>query len=119
MSKAIRMAQKDTAGKCFESGNNFILTAGPNIEFLNSNGDCQEFFFDNGAIKVKKLNIAQSLTPANIVIESLNFSVAGESQNDTLQPKVSFSLKAKALNSKESSLIIQTTISQRMLDVFY
>lgn len=119
MSKAIRMAQKDTTGKCFESGKNFVLTAGPNIEFLNSSGDCQEFFFDNGAIKVKKLNIAQNLTPANIIIESLNFSVVGEGQNDTLQPKVSFSLKAKALNSEGASLIIQTTVSQRMLDVFY
>ncbi|MEK7104311.1 MAG: prepilin-type N-terminal cleavage/methylation domain-containing protein, partial [Patescibacteria group bacterium] len=119
MSKALRMAQKDVAGKCIGSGENFALTAGPNIEFLNSNGDCQEFFLENNAIKVRKLNIAQNLTPANITIESLNFSVLGEGQNDTLQPKITFSLKAKAINSKEPSLLIQTTVSQRMLDVFY
>jgi len=119
MSKAMRMAQKDTTGKCITTGNNFALTAGPNIEFLNSNNDCQEFFLENGAVKVRKLGIVQNLTPSNIVIEGLNFSVLGDGQSNTLQPKVTFSLKAKSLNNATLSLIIQTTVSQRMLDVAY
>lgn len=119
MSKALRMAQKDMAGGCIGSGKNFLLTAGPNIKFLNSNNECQEFFLESGAIKIKRQNIVQSLTSANITIESLTFSVSGGDQTDFLQPKVSFSLKAKALNSALPSLIIQTTVSQRMLDIFY
>lgn len=119
MSKALRMAQKDIAGNCIGSGENFILTPGPNIKFLNSNGDCQEFFLEGDAIKVRKLSIVQNLTPANIIIESLNFSVLGGGQVDNLQPKITFTLKARALNSQEAPLLIQTTVSQRMLDFFY
>ncbi|MDD5738755.1 MAG: prepilin-type N-terminal cleavage/methylation domain-containing protein [Candidatus Pacebacteria bacterium] len=119
MSKAIRMAQNDATGKCITAGNNFALTAGPNLEFLNSNNDCQEFFLENGAIKVRKLSIAQNLTPSNIIIEGLNFFVSGDGQSNTLQPKVTFSVKAKAKNSATPSLVIQTTISQRMLDSAY
>lgn len=119
MAKALRMAQKDIAGTCIGSGKNFVLTAGPNIKFLNSSNECQEFFLEGGAIKVRKLNISQNLTPANILIESLSFNLSGESQDDYFQPKISFVLKAKAVSSVAPSFIIQTTISQRMLDVFY
>lgn len=119
MAKAIRMAQKDIIGNCIGSGNNFVLQGNSSIKFLNNNNECQEFFLENNAFKVRKLGITQNLTPLNITVESLNFVLSGESQSDNLQPKVSFSLKAKVLNSKAPSLIIQTTISQRMLDVFY
>ncbi len=119
MSKAIRMAQKDMLGSCIPSTENFILTGASSIKFLNYNNECQEFYLENNALKVRKLGIAQNLTPSSIVVEQLNFVLFGASQDDTLQPKVSFSIKAKVKNSIAPSFVIQTTISQRMLDIAY
>lgn len=119
MSKAIRMAQKDLTGTCITAGKNFELTAGPNLKFVNHNNECQEFYLESSILKVRKLGVAYELTPSNIIVESLNFAVAGENQTDDAQPKVSFSMKAKAPNSQALSLLIQTTISQRMLDINY
>ncbi len=125
MSKAIRMAQKDITGTCLNSMENFILVAGDSshIKFKNYNGDCQEFFLQlqDGilTLMVARNGVPQALTPANITVESLTFVLAGENQSDALQPKVSFSIKAKVKNSVAPSFLIQTTISQRMLDITY
>lgn len=119
MSKAIRMAQKDIDGNCVGSNENFVLIGPSNIKFLNYNNECQEFLLENQTLKVKKLNATQDLTPNSIIVESLNFVLYGESQLDTKQPKVSFVLKAKAKNSIAPSFLIQTTVSQRMLDITY
>lgn len=120
MSKTIRMAQKDKEGTCLGSMENFSSIDSWHIKFKNYNGDCQEFYLEDKALKVRKLNIAQNLTPSSINVESLIFVLAGQSQTtDTLQPKVSFILKAKVVGSSAPSFSIQTTISQRMLDIAY
>ncbi len=119
MAKALRMAQKDTTGSCITAGYNFTTVSGSNVKFLNYNNECQEFFLESGALKVRKLGVSQALTPANINIENLMFVLSGESQNDNLQPKVSFVLKAKMVSNPQQNLRIQTTVSQRMLDIYY
>ncbi|MDO8524055.1 MAG: prepilin-type N-terminal cleavage/methylation domain-containing protein [bacterium] len=123
MSKAIRMAQKDKGGTCLDNSMENFNSTGDSIKFLNYNNECQRFFLDSGVLKVSKkisgVDIAQALTPANITIESLNFVLAGQSQDDNLQPKISFSLKARVQSSSIPSFLIQTTISQRMLDIAY
>ena len=119
MSKAIRMAQKDTSASCIGSMENFVLTGSSNIKFLNYNNECQEFFLENQVLKVRKFGVAQNLTPASIIVEGLTFVLSGQSQDDTFQPKVSFSIKAKVATSAAPSFLIQTTVSQRMLDIAY
>lgn len=119
MSKAMRMAQKDTTASCIGSMENFILVDNSHIKFKNYNNECQEFYLENQALKVKKSGIAQNLTPSSVIVEALNFVLTGEDQYDALQPKVSFILKAKVVNSSAPSFLIQTTISQRMLDISY
>ena len=118
-SKALRMVQKDMVGTCIGVGKNFVLTGASNIKFLNSKNECQEIFLESGALKVRKRGIAQSLTPSNVIVENVIFVLSGEGQEDNLQSRVSFSLKAKSVNKAVSPFLIQTTISQRMLDVFY
>ncbi|MDD4989764.1 MAG: type II secretion system protein [Candidatus Pacebacteria bacterium] len=119
MAKALRMAQKDTTGSCITAGYNFITTGGSNVKFLNYNNECQEFFLESGTLKVRKLGVSQALTPGNVNIENLKFILSGESQNDNLQPKVSFTLKVKMVSNPQQNLSTQTTVSQRMLDIYY
>lgn len=119
IAKALRMAQKDLNGSCIGVKKNFESQNSSHIKFLNYNNECQEFWLENNVLKVRKLNLTHNLTPDNIIVEGLSFVLTGESQDDFLQPKISFSIKAKPSISTYPSLFIQTTVSQRMLDVSY
>ncbi|MBZ9572787.1 prepilin-type N-terminal cleavage/methylation domain-containing protein [Patescibacteria group bacterium] len=119
MSRALRMAKKDINGNCITPKDNFALLTQDHIKFLNYNEECQEFFLDGEVLKVRKLGITQPLTSSNLIVERLKFEISGETQEDTLQPKVIFSLKIKNKELEPQELNLQTTISQRDLDVRY
>lgn len=129
MTRALRMAQKDLSGNCISSKYNFQNPGGniSKIRFLNYEGKCQEFSLEENQLKAKKspdalasnLGEGQPLTPSNLIVENLKFKISGETQEDTLQPKVTFSLKIKNKTPESQTLNLQTTISQRELDVKY
>lgn len=119
MSRALRMAQKDIAGVCIAPKYNFATSTLSNIKFLNYKQECQEFFLEGDILKVKKGTVTQPLTPSNLAVENLKFETRGATQNDTLQPKVTFSLKMRTKASLPHQLFLQSSVSQRMLDVPY
>lgn len=123
MSRAIRMAKKEkSAPNCLSNnGLNYEKTrAGQGLKFVNYQGYCQEFFFDAASGRLKEAKsgptaVENFLTSASLTISSFNIKLAGENQTDDNQPKVTLFLKAQ---SKEGTIIkIQTTISQRNLDI--
>lgn len=119
ISRALRMARKDDSEgiDCLSMANaNYELTySGQGIKIRNHNNECQEFFLDNSQIlKTSKGSVSQSLTPSNLKVESLRFNLSGDEDNDSSQPKVTFALKLKI---NEETINIQTTVSQRDLDV--
>ena len=124
ISRALRMARKDLSGDCITAKHNFAaITDG--IRFLNYDRKCQEFFLEGETLKVRKSTDESSsnfgspepVTPQNIRIANLQFEISGESQLDTLQPKVTFTLSIRNKTPEPRTLSIQTTISQRELDV--
>lgn len=119
MGRALRMAQKDIEGACLSAKANYESSDYDNIKFLNYNGECQEFYLEQGKIMVSKDGISQALTPADLIIESIRFEILGGSQEDLFQPKVSFSLKMKTTKEPVESISVQITVSQRQLDVQY
>ncbi|MCJ7786895.1 prepilin-type N-terminal cleavage/methylation domain-containing protein [Patescibacteria group bacterium] len=130
MSRALRMSNKQTADipTCLsQSGLNYEIThSGSGLKFINhlENDDCQEFFLENKQLKQKKNNLTETveLTSSNLEITSLNFFLQGESQNDNLQPRVTIFLAVKGKGQKpeeQPEIKIQTTISQRNLDIHY
>jgi len=119
VSRALRMAQKDSTGACITAGFNYQITrGGDGIRFLNYRPgiNCQEFYLENGKIKVEKSGISQDLTPDGLSIESLNFSVSGQDQSDGLQGKVTFTWQLRSTGLSVQDLKLQTTVSQRELD---
>jgi prepilin-type N-terminal cleavage/methylation domain-containing protein len=123
MGRALRMAKKDTAGdgiNCIPIGSNYYITARNGIRFINSlqAGDCQEFFLENGQIKVQT-NIDNppsatlELTSLEMTVTSLEFNLSGQTQGppDSLQPFVAIYLSAYSKNSPEFK--VQTALSQR------
>ncbi len=147
MSKALRVAKKDTTGACLGLdyiGHNYLLTRGSllspyykGIKFINqsNNNACQEFFLDmselGGAVLKELKNSttdsnAVALTSSNININSIRFSINGRSglvgtgDSDTggIQPRVTIFLDVKSNKSDiQVSKKIQTTVSQLDLNI--
>lgn len=126
ISRDLRMAKKDITGNCITEKHNFEAVAN-GLRFLNYNGRCQEFILATKQLKVGKSTDDNppvsgdfmSLTPSNLEVENLSFDIKGASQDDILQPKVTFALKLKTTGASVKSFNLQSTISQRDLDVQY
>ena len=135
------MARKQTADvpPCLsQNGLNYEITTVESgisgLKFINhlENDDCQAFFLQDGLLKIKR-KIGQpdeeilNLTSNDLDIAYLVFGPSdsphqGWSQDDDVQPRVTIYLDArgKAKGLKEQPEIkIETTVSQRSLDVKY
>ncbi|MFH1656928.1 MAG: prepilin-type N-terminal cleavage/methylation domain-containing protein [bacterium] len=128
MSRAIRMARKDdiTIGgvsvNClFGDRVNYEITAigtgHGGIKFRNYNNDCPEFYLQEGQLREDKNGVDLPLTAPDLTVISFEIKDSGWDQYDTLQPAVTMFLD---IEGKEGTKIqIQTTVSQRNLDVRY
>lgn len=120
VSRALRMAKKDIAGDCITPKTNFeVLANQEHIIFKNYKNECQEFFLEDEMIKVRRLGVTQPLTPSNLRVSRLKFNTIGEVQDDGLQPKITFNLALQTKTSLSRELNLQTTVSQRQLDITY
>jgi len=129
MGRALRMAKKDSSGTCISAGNNYENVSGiSSIRFINYDGLCQEFFSENNQLKEKKSsdNTAANLPPSGtpitstkLTVNSIKFNPSGQSESDTLQPRVTIFLEIEGREAAGSrpKIQIQTSISQRDLDV--
>lgn len=129
MSRAARMARKDTGGSCTGTAKlNYqktssrtlegIVYSGAGIRFLNYSNICQEFFLDSADLKLKEsksLLAPVDLTSAGLKVNSFNVALFGETQGDNDQPKATLFLNVEGKN--QSKIKIQTTVSQRNLDI--
>ncbi len=127
MGRALRFAKKETsAGAClFQAGLNFEIThSGSGIKFINhlQGDDCQEFFLENNKIKYWKQsdpNPPFPLTSTKLEVSQFKFNLVGGSQLDNIQPLVTIFSEIKSAGASGQSQKIQTSISQRNLDVTY
>lgn len=144
MGKAMRMAGKDLTGDCLGAqGRNYLLTkysiskqAYMGIKFINQsdNDACQEFYLDfdeNDPLKpavikmIKGTDAPLSLTSDKIRINFLEFIINGDtsgsiyysSETDNTQPRITILMDAVLNTGTNNSLKIQTTVSQRNLNI--
>ena len=93
------------------------------IRFINYKEECQEFFLEGTRLRESKDEVENYLTAEDLEITSLKFQLSGELQTDNDQPRVTLFLEIKGGKSLKAELRplikIQTTISQRNLDVPY
>ena len=147
ISRSLRMAKKDTIGNCIsplDSINyrnyektdfrelNGIGYSGLGIKFKNYQEVCQEFFLDEteghetkGQLMESKNGTAPvALTSDELEVVSFKIGPAESwDQNDNDQPRVTLFLEIKGgkgqMEELQPLIKIQTTISQRDLDVPY
>ena len=146
ISKALRMAGKDTDGSCLGPDylrHNYLLTdpiAGifyTGIKFINQSDTnevtglpvCQKFYLDNGILKEIKDNSQWvALTSDRLFINSIKFGINGKykfgagddigaSGNNFIQPRITIYLDIQTKGDNQSTKKFQTTISQRNLNV--
>ena len=126
--KELRMAKKDLSGSCVGARErNYNVTPSGSITFLFLDQDlglkCKKYTVEGGQIKeyisenttstfTTGINVTSSLYSVN----SLRFILTGDtSSQDNLQPKITILMNIS--NDYLSPMNIQTTISQRRLDL--
>jgi prepilin-type N-terminal cleavage/methylation domain-containing protein len=145
MSRTLRMARKqlppndECSATCLsQTGLNYELFNGDQeLRFQNYDCVCQRFFIQNGQLIEQKSwqlqegdvvdltgnNPPTPLTSVDIEVSRLKFDLSGQNQIDNLQPRITFYLEIGGgkvgLFGSLSKIKIQSTVSQRMLDVVY
>lgn len=130
MSRALRVAKKDDiviggqSKDCSGVPNdkkNFIVSLdGRSIKFRTYKLiECQEFYWDSTAKRIKENKNGQvnDLTPAELEVTTLKFTVIGDSPGDTLQPRVTIFMEIQKRGEPATKVSIQTSVSQRDLDL--
>jgi len=125
ISRALRMAKTDTEGSCIDSNANYKLTrGGSGIKFRNYLSVCQEIFLETGQLyESKSGEEAVALTSDDLEVVLFEINSYGWTKVDGKQPKVTIFLYVKGRRGQKPELQpeikVQTTISQRNLDVIY
>jgi prepilin-type N-terminal cleavage/methylation domain-containing protein len=136
MSRSARMAKKELFDHTYtclsSSGANFENPGGDDsrLRFIKFDHEaeadvCQEFYLDGGQLMEYKRNLATGeeetmpLTSEQLEVNSMTFRLSGETQNDNIQPlfTVFWDIEGIGKEDEKASLDIQTSISQRNLDI--
>jgi prepilin-type N-terminal cleavage/methylation domain-containing protein len=123
MSRAIRMAKKDDVSiggvtkDCLpENKVNYTISQG-GVKFRTYDNSCQQFYLSAGQLIENKDDVILPLTSPSLVVKSFTIIPSGWDQSDSFQPAVTIFLDIEYPDLAE--IKIQTTISQRNLDVQY
>ncbi|MFA7142010.1 MAG: type II secretion system protein [Candidatus Paceibacterota bacterium] len=132
MGKEIRMAKKDATGNCVgKEGNNFNATTNNSITFLHYDQEENEIRCKKYALEDEKIKEYISddetngfkdngvdITGDTLAFDLLSFKVLGDGLDD-LQPRITIAMKVKnAVIKDQPSFHLQTTVSQRRLDLY-
>ncbi len=131
MSRSLRMAQKEQncliEDPCLDNIDkgcdyNYQLTkGGRGIKFINYHNECQEFYWNTtDKCLMKKISGQETpLTSSNLEINAFEIDISGDGVGDNDQPKVTIFLDIEKAGgtSGDAGIKIQTSVSQRNLDI--
>jgi hypothetical protein len=128
MSRALRMAKRDTDGDCITAGKNYETTTSPvGIKFLSYHDDCWQFYKTNARNAEGSYNLMLETTggpkPIKAELTSKYLDLVSfkiwQQEGLSQQPRVTLFLEAQMIKNKKAelrpSIKIQTTISERDL----
>lgn len=122
MSRDLRMAKKDTTAWCLSfcgAGCNYETMGVSAINFVSYRDECKGYYRDVLNASIMHVSPLFPLTSSKVNVSSLRFTLSGESQNETpnLQPRITISMTIGKAGVAKPEIKIQTTISQRNLDI--
>jgi len=126
MSKEIRMAQKRRAAcaltsnrKVYDTNDNTAPYVGSELRFVNTDNLCTTYYLAGGQLFVRRGAENFAITPDDITLTNLNFSVTDDvfgAAAPTTQSRVTISVEASqggGPNVIGENIRLQTTISSR------
>lgn len=124
MSKELRMAQKtvNASDRCADFGllNKIYVTDTNNHElyFKNKDNYCVKYYLDNGRLKIYREDslgniVDDFITPDEIKINYLNFSIYDISSEDHSKVTMSMDVEAVGKEAHRQPFKIQMTVSSR------
>jgi len=140
MSRALRMARKDMDGDCVGLKKNYATSTQNPLDIItflkydeNSQENvCHQFAFGQGKIQERICEVESfdctiasnweswvSLTPNGLAVSQGNFFGSGWNQTDNIQPRVTIFYKIATSGQPVPSMSVETTVSQRNLDIQY
>jgi prepilin-type N-terminal cleavage/methylation domain-containing protein len=130
MSRALRMAKKNNVGDVDcgigDKVNYYYDPDAHKIRFRDYNDKCHEFYllnncYPNAACLMENIEGVYTsplpITPNDLNVTSFNISLSGQEQTDNLQPRVTIVIDAQLKVSGQPKIKVQTSVSQRSLDV--
>lgn len=120
LGRDVRLAAKDTAGTCVGASRaDFIPSSGASsaLTFISDRGHCLKYSLISQQVhRLIDGATDEILTSDNVFITALNFNVFGEG-NDQTQPRIVVRLAAQSKTSNQVTMQVETTLTQRELDV--
>lgn len=127
MSRQMRVVNRYDGGAgqpvgCVPIDTSFDTPGESEIFFLSQSDECLHFFVQNGVLKFENdLGIQDLTSPSEVFVEAISFAATGETEIDSLQPRVTIAITARGAGDSEwansARATIQTTVSVRNLDV--
>lgn len=119
MSRTIRMAKKDVTGDCLYTAGNNYEGGTAYIKFLNYHDECHDFDTTMFPHRILENRYGEDiyLTSRNIIVNPDWLRLLGQSGLDAYQPRITLSLTIQKYPEEKPVIKIQTTISQRNLDL--
>lgn len=121
MTRALRRAGKELnnpPGCLSARGLNYEVGANAtSVAFVDDRGRCRSFFLADGAIQERVgSESGVALTASGVDITGLKFLARGEGQGDSLQPRITFAIRATSREDRGYEFLLQSTVSQRRYD---
>lgn len=113
ISKEIRMAQVDKEDSCITQTGDWLyfLESESRLKFLNKNGECVEYYWEDDNFTVERTGVKDYLTSEDVVVKDLRFNRTG--YIPTEQPLITIKMKVYPRGMPEQEMVMQTTISAR------
>lgn len=120
LGRDVRLAAKNTAGSsCVPARADFLPSSGesPSLTFISDRGHCLTYSIVNQQIhRLADGTSDETLTSDNVLVTALNFNIFGEGDDQT-QPRIIVRLAAQSKTSSQVTMRVETTLTQRELDV--
>ncbi len=121
ISKELRSAIKSNdvcdGGTTFTNNKVYnTIIANDALYFKNKYGECVHYYLSGGQLMIDREGTALAITPDEVVISALRFSITDNVVNDfhSLQPTVTLRLHSEMANGHDKTpMDLQTTISSR------
>jgi prepilin-type N-terminal cleavage/methylation domain-containing protein len=124
MDRSIRMAVKENgAFGCIGAGQNYQNPGGviSSINFVDYKGQCQQFYLNGSQVRSRNTGISGNaildLTSTDFTVTMLRFVISGDAAGSQPRVTIIMEIEAKTTVLPKPKIKIQTTVSQRNLNM--